>query len=66
METGASSFPQPVDEERKKRIWTMLSRSEELDKFLGKKFPNLKRYGEYSSTRRMRADADPVDRLRGS
>jgi probable 2-oxoglutarate dehydrogenase E1 component DHKTD1 len=37
-----------VDEERKKRIWKMLSRSEELDKFLGKKFPNLKRYGEYS------------------
>lgn len=24
----------------------MLARSEELDRFLGKKFPNLKRYGE--------------------
>jgi probable 2-oxoglutarate dehydrogenase E1 component DHKTD1 len=50
-----------VDEERKKRIWKMLSRSEELDKFLGKKFPNLKRYGECSPTQRMKADADPRD-----
>ncbi|WVQ94500.1 oxoglutarate dehydrogenase (succinyl-transferring), E1 component [Kwoniella sp. CBS 9459] len=45
VETEASSFPQPIDAERKKRIWGLLSRSEELDKFLGKKFPSLKRYG---------------------
>lgn len=48
VETGASSFPKPLEDDRKKRIWEMLARSEELDKFLGKKFPNLKRYGEHS------------------
>nr|XP_019004663.1 oxoglutarate dehydrogenase (succinyl-transferring), E1 component [Kwoniella mangroviensis CBS 8507]OCF68124.1 oxoglutarate dehydrogenase (succinyl-transferring), E1 component [Kwoniella mangroviensis CBS 8507] len=45
VETEASSFPEPFEEERKKQIWKLLMRSEELDRFLGKKFPNLKRYG---------------------
>ncbi|OCF42377.1 oxoglutarate dehydrogenase (succinyl-transferring), E1 component [Kwoniella heveanensis CBS 569] len=45
VETEASSFPQPIDVGRKKRIWGLLARSEEFDKFLGKKFPSLKRYG---------------------
>ena len=29
-------------------MWELLAKSEELDTFLGKKFPNLKRYGAYS------------------
>jgi len=45
VETGASSFPSPLDDGRKKKVWELLARSEEFDKFLGKKFPNLKRYG---------------------
>nr|XP_019012250.1 oxoglutarate dehydrogenase (succinyl-transferring), E1 component [Kwoniella pini CBS 10737]OCF51031.1 oxoglutarate dehydrogenase (succinyl-transferring), E1 component [Kwoniella pini CBS 10737] len=45
VETEASSFPHPFESDRKKHIWELLMRSEELDKFLGKKFPNLKRYG---------------------
>ncbi|WVR03985.1 oxoglutarate dehydrogenase (succinyl-transferring), E1 component [Kwoniella sp. DSM 27419] len=45
VETEASSFPTPIDDKRKKRIWSLLARSEELDRFLGKKFPSLKRYG---------------------
>lgn len=36
----------PLSDERRKRISGLLSRSEEFDRFLGKKFPNLKRYGE--------------------
>jgi hypothetical protein len=39
----------------------MLARSEELDRFLGKKFPNLKRYGRPSRGQR-KTDA----RVRGS
>lgn len=35
----------PLSEERRKRISGLLSRSEEFDRFLGKKFPSLKRYG---------------------
>lgn len=46
LETGASSFPSPMPDERKRRMWELLARSEEFDRFLGKKFPNLKRYGE--------------------
>ncbi|WWC60118.1 oxoglutarate dehydrogenase (succinyl-transferring), E1 component [Kwoniella dejecticola CBS 10117] len=45
VETEASSFPHPFESERKRHKWDLLMRSEELDKFLGKKFPNLKRYG---------------------
>lgn len=45
VETETSSFERPFTTERKKRIWKLLARSEELDRFLGKKFPNLKRYG---------------------
>ncbi|WVQ79042.1 oxoglutarate dehydrogenase (succinyl-transferring), E1 component [Cryptococcus sp. DSM 104549] len=45
VETEASSFPSPIDKKQKERIWGLLARSEELDRFLGKKFPNLKRYG---------------------
>lgn len=45
LETEASSFETPFGGDRRKRIWKLLARSEELDKFLGKKFPNLKRYG---------------------
>ncbi|WRT65523.1 oxoglutarate dehydrogenase (succinyl-transferring), E1 component [Kwoniella shivajii] len=45
VETETSSFPLPLDDKRRKRIWELLMRSEELDKFLAKKFPNLKRYG---------------------
>ncbi|KAK4687422.1 putative 2-oxoglutarate dehydrogenase E1 component DHKTD1, partial [Tremellales sp. Uapishka_1] len=45
LETEATSFPSPMPAERKKRIWELLAKSEEFDKFLGKKFPNLKRYG---------------------
>ncbi|ORX36355.1 Thiamin diphosphate-binding protein [Kockovaella imperatae] len=45
IETNSSSFPSPLRAEQKKRIWELLSRSEQLDRFLGKKFPNLKRYG---------------------
>ncbi|WWC87694.1 oxoglutarate dehydrogenase (succinyl-transferring), E1 component [Kwoniella dendrophila CBS 6074] len=45
VETDASSFPRPFEKERQEHIWKLLMRSEELDKFLGKKFPNLKRYG---------------------
>jgi probable 2-oxoglutarate dehydrogenase E1 component DHKTD1 len=47
VETQASSFPPTLGDKRKRRIWELLSRSEELDRFLGKKFPNLKRYGEH-------------------
>lgn len=36
----------PLSDERRKKVWELLSRSEEFDRFLGKKFPNLKRYGE--------------------
>lgn len=46
LETEASSFPAKLGKDQKKRIWELLARSEELDRFLGKKFPNLKRYGE--------------------
>ncbi|WWD16700.1 oxoglutarate dehydrogenase (succinyl-transferring), E1 component [Kwoniella shandongensis] len=45
VETEASSFVRPLENAKKKRIWELLARSEELDRFLGKKFPNLKRYG---------------------
>jgi probable 2-oxoglutarate dehydrogenase E1 component DHKTD1 len=45
LETEASSFEQPFGKDRRKKIWKLLARSEELDRFLGKKFPNLKRYG---------------------
>ncbi|RXK41404.1 oxoglutarate dehydrogenase (succinyl-transferring), E1 component [Tremella mesenterica] len=45
VETGTSSFERPFSDERRRRIWRLLSRSEELDHFLAKKFPNLKRYG---------------------
>nr|XP_019050186.1 oxoglutarate dehydrogenase (succinyl-transferring), E1 component [Kwoniella bestiolae CBS 10118]OCF29116.1 oxoglutarate dehydrogenase (succinyl-transferring), E1 component [Kwoniella bestiolae CBS 10118] len=45
VETEASSFPEPFENQRKEHIWELLMRSEELDRFLGKKFPNLKRYG---------------------
>ncbi|GMK58230.1 hypothetical protein CspeluHIS016_0502620 [Cutaneotrichosporon spelunceum] len=44
VETNSSSLG-PVSDSRNKRIWGLLSRSEEFDRFLGKKFPNLKRYG---------------------
>lgn len=49
LETQASSEPLegPLTPERRKRLWELLSRSEELDRFLGKKFPNLKRYGGF-------------------
>ena len=45
IETHASSFALPFDTEQRKKIWALLARSEQLDRFLGKKFPNLKRYG---------------------
>lgn len=35
----------PMDDERKRRVWKVLSNSEEFDRFMAKKFPNLKRYG---------------------
>jgi probable 2-oxoglutarate dehydrogenase E1 component DHKTD1 len=34
-----------VDREGKKRIWSLMARSETFDHFLQAKFPNLKRYG---------------------
>jgi 2-oxoadipate dehydrogenase E1 component len=34
-----------VDGEGKKRIWSLMARSETFDHFLQAKFPNLKRYG---------------------
>jgi probable 2-oxoglutarate dehydrogenase E1 component DHKTD1 len=46
VETGKSMYKTPFEGARKKQIWKLLARSEELDRFLGKKFPNLKRYGE--------------------
>ena len=49
LETEASSFEQPIGKDRRKKIWKLLARSEELDRFLGKKFPNLKRYGVFIS-----------------
>jgi probable 2-oxoglutarate dehydrogenase E1 component DHKTD1 len=49
LETDTTSFERPMDGDRKKRIWELLVRSEEFDRFLGKKFPNLKRYGEWLS-----------------
>ncbi|KAL1409551.1 hypothetical protein Q8F55_003535 [Vanrija albida] len=47
LETHTASPPLAggITDERKKRIWGLLSRSEEFDRFMGKKFPNLKRYG---------------------
>lgn len=36
----------PMDDERRKRVWKLLSNSEEFDRFMAKKFPNLKRYGK--------------------
>lgn len=59
METQASSFPSALDNKRKRRIWELLSRSEELDKFLGKKFPNLKRYGELHAASPLRPHLQP-------
>ena len=35
-----------MDDERRKRVWKLLSNSEEFDRFMAKKFPNLKRYGK--------------------
>ena len=49
VETDATSISRPFTPERKEKIWSLLSRSEELDRFLGKKFPNLKRYGQLGS-----------------
>ena len=49
VETSTSSFPSPLDAKRRRKIWELLARSEGLDRFLGKKFPNLKRYGQLVS-----------------
>lgn len=35
-----------MDAQTKKRIWSLMARSETFDHFLQAKFPNLKRYGE--------------------
>lgn len=43
LESSASSVH--VDAERKKRIWSLMARSETFDHFLQAKFPSLKRYG---------------------
>ena len=43
LESGYQSLN--VDRERKKRIWSLMARSETFDHFLQTKFPNLKRYG---------------------
>ncbi|CAO3643394.1 unnamed protein product [Mucor fragilis] len=43
---AVESWEKPrLDVEQKKRIHEILSKSEVFDQFLGKKFPNLKRYG---------------------
>jgi probable 2-oxoglutarate dehydrogenase E1 component DHKTD1 len=44
-QTASGALAEGVSDERKKRLWELLSRSEEFDRFMGKKFPNLKRYG---------------------
>jgi len=51
LETQATSptLEQGITPERKRRLWELLSRSEEFDRFMGKKFPNLKRYGSCSA-----------------
>lgn len=36
---------QTIDNDRKKRVWSLMARSETFDQFLQAKFPNLKRYG---------------------
>lgn len=48
LETHATSpeLEGPLTPERRKRLWELLARSEEFDRFMAKKFPNLKRYGE--------------------
>jgi probable 2-oxoglutarate dehydrogenase E1 component DHKTD1 len=48
---------QALGDARRRRVWELLSRSEEFDRFLGKKFPNLKRYGE---------SREPSERRRGA
>lgn len=47
VETGAASpgFAE-IKPERKRRLWDLVSRSEEFDRFMAKKFPSVKRYGE--------------------
>lgn len=43
LESGHQSSK--IEDERKKRIWSLMARSETFDQFLQTKFPNLKRYG---------------------
>ena len=47
-----SSAPvKPMEEDRKKRVWELMMKSEAFDHFLQAKFPNLKRYGTFLSER---------------
>lgn len=45
LESESASAATKLDEERKKRIWSLMARSETFDHFLQAKFPSLKRYG---------------------
>lgn len=46
LETGAASPGiSEMKPERKRRLWDLVSRSEEFDRFMAKKFPSVKRYG---------------------
>ncbi|QRW05238.1 2-oxoglutarate dehydrogenase E1 component [Ceratobasidium sp. AG-Ba] len=45
LESTQSSARYMPDDEQKRKIWSLLARSETWDHFLQLKFPNLKRYG---------------------
>jgi probable 2-oxoglutarate dehydrogenase E1 component DHKTD1 len=49
LESSQSSAQ--LTNEEKKRIWSLLAKSETFDHFLQAKLPNLKRYGEYNGDR---------------
>lgn len=40
-----TSYGAKLNEARKVRFWELLMKSEAFDRFAGKKFPNVKRYG---------------------